>query len=150
RYLPHVLHLCAGTGWSLGYVPMARPRSEGSERGGTLRDGRNVVAPPRRVYQELIQAMNVTITARERRMGVSANGRRGDTAKGPRKRVSDLCPILLNPGFWRLTPHSNSGNSVNSFLTSGEMASERASQRAFFGALTLVFAISVVVTIVWC
>jgi predicted metal-binding membrane protein len=30
------------------------------------------------------------------------------------------------------------------------MASERASQRAFFGALTLLFAISVVVTIVWC
>ena len=59
------------------------------------------MAPPRRVYQELIQAMSVMITARER----------------------------------QIVRH---------------MASERASQRAFFGALTLVFAISVVVTIVWC
>jgi predicted metal-binding membrane protein len=83
-------------------------------------------------------------------MSVLANGRRGDTAKGSGKRVSDLCPILLNPGFWLPTPHSNSRNSVNHFLTSGDMASERASQRAFSGALTLIFAISVVVTIVWC
>jgi predicted metal-binding membrane protein len=94
--------------------------------------------------------MSITITAGERRPGVSANGRRGDTAKGPRKRVSHLFPILLNPGLWLLAPQSNSRNSLNSFLTPGHMASGRVSERAFWGISALLFAISVAVTIVWC
>ena len=43
RRLPHLLYLCAGVGRSLGYVPVARPRSEGTQR------DRSLVAPPRRV-----------------------------------------------------------------------------------------------------
>jgi predicted metal-binding membrane protein len=59
------------------------------------------VAPSRRVYQELIQTMSITVTAGER----------------------------------RIFRH---------------MASERVSQRAFVGVSALLFAISVLVTVVWC
>jgi predicted dithiol-disulfide oxidoreductase (DUF899 family) len=47
RRLPHLLDLCPRAGWSLGHVPVARPRPN-----GTQRDWR-VVASPRRVQQEL-------------------------------------------------------------------------------------------------
>jgi predicted metal-binding membrane protein len=59
------------------------------------------VAPSRRVYQELIQTMSITVTAGER----------------------------------QIFRH---------------MASERASQRAFFGVSALLFASSALVTTVWC
>ena len=59
------------------------------------------MAPSRRVYQPMIQGMNITVTAGE-------------------------------PEIFR------------------HMASERASQRAFFGVSALLFAASVAVTIAWC
>ena len=40
RRLPHLFRLCARTGWPLGHVPVARPRSQGTQRDGHL------VAPP--------------------------------------------------------------------------------------------------------
>ena len=47
RRLSHLFYLCARTGRPLGHVPVARPRTEGAQRGGRL------VAPPRRVRQAL-------------------------------------------------------------------------------------------------
>ena len=89
--------------------------------------------------------MSITVTAGERRMGVSANGRHGERAEKTRY------PFMPDPPeSWIQVPHSNSGKSLNSFLTSGHMASERVSEQAFFGILALLFAISVVVTIVCC
>src|SRR5262249_12935108 len=41
--LPHILHLCAGSRWSLGHVSVARSRSQRTQRNGRL------VAAPRRV-----------------------------------------------------------------------------------------------------
>src|SRR6202166_3406791 len=61
RRLSHVFHLCARTGWHLGYVPMARPCPQGAQRG----DGRLVEAP-RRVQPALSQVMS----------GIDATGRR--------------------------------------------------------------------------
>ena len=43
RRLPHLFRLRAWTGRPLGHVPVARPRTQGAQRGGRL------VAPPRRV-----------------------------------------------------------------------------------------------------
>ena len=47
RGLSHLFHLCARTGRAVGYLPVARPRAQGPQRGGHL------VAPPRRIRQAL-------------------------------------------------------------------------------------------------
>src|SRR5207247_2433484 len=52
--LPHVLHLCARTRQHLGHVPLARPRPQRTQRDGPL------VAPPRRVRQELSRGVSIT------------------------------------------------------------------------------------------
>ena len=43
RYLPHLFHLLAWTGWTLGRVSMARPSAQGAQR------KRRLVASPRRI-----------------------------------------------------------------------------------------------------
>ena len=50
RRLPHLLDLCARSGWALGHVPVARPRTKGTQRNGGL------VAPSRRVQQLVTRA----------------------------------------------------------------------------------------------
>jgi predicted dithiol-disulfide oxidoreductase (DUF899 family) len=48
--LPYLFRLCARTGWPVGHVSVARPGSQGAQR---VR-ARLLVAPPRRIRQELI------------------------------------------------------------------------------------------------
>ena len=47
RRLPYLFHLCARAGRPLGHVPVARPRTQGTQR------DRRLVAPPRRVQHGL-------------------------------------------------------------------------------------------------
>ena len=61
RRLPHVLGVCARVGRALGHVPVARPRSEGTQRGGN----QLVVSPSRRVRGRMTR----TNPRRERRRG---------------------------------------------------------------------------------
>src|SRR5262249_51989288 len=53
RRLPYVFNLCARTGRPLGHVPVARPRTQRTQRDG------DVVAPPRRVREAVRQAVSV-------------------------------------------------------------------------------------------
>ena len=54
--VPHLFHLCTRTRRALGNVPVARPRSQGTQR------NRILVSPPRRVRQALSQVMGVVAT----------------------------------------------------------------------------------------
>jgi predicted metal-binding membrane protein len=82
------------------------------------------VAPSRRVYQELIQTMS------RNPVGTSS------------------CSSAFSRTLRNATMHRTSRSS--SLPVPRHMASERVSQRAFFGVSALLFCISAVVTVVWC
>src|SRR6202035_3337964 len=62
RRLPRLFRLCARIGRPLGHVPVARPRTQGSQRDGHL------VAPPRRVRQAMSPVVGVVGATGERKI----------------------------------------------------------------------------------